>query len=451
MAETLILVARDPAAQAVALAGSELTIGRASGSDLKLPGPEVSRRHARIIASEEGYILEDLGSTNGTFLNGRRITREAIKPGDEIRIGRTTLTVHRLRDLPLDQSARAFALGEEMRRRGRLREAVLAYERGLTARPHDHERRLILGQMLEALGHWQRAEEAYRQIPPGVAVYAQAQSALDRLAEKWHIYAKVRTLLLEEGPSTETLIGPEDRVLVKGPGWTIAYPLRAEPSLLKTMAKTLGRARRRLEETLGVVPEHLRVEVFEKARELHLSGPAPPEAFSGWAAGIYDGTIRIAVGRESLPEPPFLVLLLTHEVAHAAVEEASRGRCPAWLDEGIAQNLAQNLPRRAEARLLEAARKEALLPLKALEEPFWHLKAKPLIDLAYAQALSVVGFLEREVGWQGLRGLLEALASGLSPEEALADAGWPYWRLEASWQEELLARGEARASRGEAF
>ncbi|MFQ5893450.1 MAG: peptidase MA family metallohydrolase, partial [Nitrospinota bacterium] len=215
----------------------------------------------------------------------------------------------------------------------------------------------------------------------------------------------------------------------------------ADPKLLKTIAKTLALARRRLLETVGALPERLVVEVYETAEELRRASPAPTEAFATWMAGVYDGTVRVAVGDEALPEPPFLVLLLTHEVAHVAVEAASGGRCPAWLDEGIAQGVAQNLPRQAMAGLKAAAHREALLPLRVLEGPLWRLEEKPLVDLAYAQAFSVVAFLQEAVGWEGLRALLASLADGASTDEALAALGWPYPRLEAAWQTSLMAEG----------
>ena len=65
------------------------TIGRA-GCDLDLNDPDVSRRHAVIREAGEGIALEDLGSTNGTWVNGRRIEGVVtLAAGDEIRFGNT--------------------------------------------------------------------------------------------------------------------------------------------------------------------------------------------------------------------------------------------------------------------------------------------------------------------------------------------------------------------------
>lgn len=442
MAEALVLLVHSPAGGAVALRGPELTIGRSSGCGLVLSGPEVSREHARLVEAEEGYVLEDLGSSNGTFLNGRPVGRAPVGPGDEIRIGREVLTVHSLSEGQLrpGPAEEAFAEGDRLREEGLLAEAAEAYRRGLTARPSAHGRRLVLGGILEALGRWEKAEEVYRGVPPESEAHGEAARALRRLEEKWHVYGKVKALLVEEGPATEALLGEGESVVVEGPGWTIRYPLRADTALLKTMAKTISVAKERLAETVGALPHTIPIEVYMSAEELRRASPAA-ESFATWMAGVYDGVVRVAIGDEVLPEPPFLVLLLTHEVAHAALAQAAGGSCPAWLDEGAAQCVAQNLPLRALNRLREAARAEALIPLKVLEAPFQLLEKKPLVDLAYAQSFSVVSFLEETVGWEGIRNLLGSLAGGLPAEAALEALGWPYPRLEAAWQASLLEEG----------
>jgi pSer/pThr/pTyr-binding forkhead associated (FHA) protein len=76
---------------------SEVIIGRDSSADLSIPSPAVSRRHARVIREGAGYALEDLGSSNGTFLNGERLTaRHSLKSGDQIRGKQLLLPIKRL-------------------------------------------------------------------------------------------------------------------------------------------------------------------------------------------------------------------------------------------------------------------------------------------------------------------------------------------------------------------
>lgn len=71
-----------------------LIIGRAPGSDLHLNDDFVSAKHARVTPINDTAVLEDLGSTNGTLLNGRRVsTPQNLVPGDKIDIGPYSLTV----------------------------------------------------------------------------------------------------------------------------------------------------------------------------------------------------------------------------------------------------------------------------------------------------------------------------------------------------------------------
>jgi hypothetical protein len=70
-----------------------LTIGRAANNDVPLPTDEyASSRHARIEPRRDGVWVSDVGSTNGTFVNGIRLTRERrLAPGDVVRVGETDL------------------------------------------------------------------------------------------------------------------------------------------------------------------------------------------------------------------------------------------------------------------------------------------------------------------------------------------------------------------------
>lgn len=69
-----------------------LVIGRSRGCDLRLPSSDSSRRHAEIVTTPEGSLLRDLGSTNGSFVNGRAVTEHLLQPGDRIEIAGSTIT-----------------------------------------------------------------------------------------------------------------------------------------------------------------------------------------------------------------------------------------------------------------------------------------------------------------------------------------------------------------------
>ena len=70
------------------LAEGENLIGRSDSVTVRLESPNVSRRHARIVISSSDAVLEDLGSKNGTYLRGEKLTtRESLRHGDEISVG----------------------------------------------------------------------------------------------------------------------------------------------------------------------------------------------------------------------------------------------------------------------------------------------------------------------------------------------------------------------------
>ena len=67
---------------------SEISIGREVGSDVFVNDVEVSRQHARLTEQAGNYVLEDLGSTNGSFVNGQRVAgSRSLQPGDTITLG----------------------------------------------------------------------------------------------------------------------------------------------------------------------------------------------------------------------------------------------------------------------------------------------------------------------------------------------------------------------------
>ena len=73
--------------------GKEIVIGRAGDLDMVLAEDMVSRRHAHILFEGENILIEDLGSTNGTFVNGEKTKRSRLREGDRVLIGTSILKV----------------------------------------------------------------------------------------------------------------------------------------------------------------------------------------------------------------------------------------------------------------------------------------------------------------------------------------------------------------------
>jgi hypothetical protein len=66
----------------------EILVGRTLDNGFVIDHPSVSKRHARVVAGDGGYALRDLGSSNGTFINGKRISKAKLEDGCEVRFGR---------------------------------------------------------------------------------------------------------------------------------------------------------------------------------------------------------------------------------------------------------------------------------------------------------------------------------------------------------------------------
>lgn len=75
----------------------EMTIGRAAGCGVALPDDTfVSQLHARVFRREGDFYIEDLGSTNGTYLNGKKVSAASVMhKGDRVQVGRTSLELRK--------------------------------------------------------------------------------------------------------------------------------------------------------------------------------------------------------------------------------------------------------------------------------------------------------------------------------------------------------------------
>ncbi|GAC1323625.1 MAG: DUF3662 and FHA domain-containing protein [Thermoleophilaceae bacterium] len=74
------------------LSGRRVVVGRSRDCDLMLDDPNISRRHAELREENGGWVVADLASTNGVKVNGRRVSEQALMPGDEITLGLARLT-----------------------------------------------------------------------------------------------------------------------------------------------------------------------------------------------------------------------------------------------------------------------------------------------------------------------------------------------------------------------
>jgi pSer/pThr/pTyr-binding forkhead associated (FHA) protein len=90
---TLIRIDADAAKRAVTLNKPRTVIGRQTDCELRVPVSEVSRQHCEIVIEDGFASIADLGSSNGTFVNGERVESRRLNPGDVIAVGPLVLVV----------------------------------------------------------------------------------------------------------------------------------------------------------------------------------------------------------------------------------------------------------------------------------------------------------------------------------------------------------------------
>ena len=107
---------------------NEIIIGRDGNSDICIDNIAVSRNHARITKGPDDYLVEDMGSINGTFVNGHWVSKKPLNAGDEISIGKYSLVIY-FEDDPADATAAATATAAAKNRP--IEEGYNTYKMGL--------------------------------------------------------------------------------------------------------------------------------------------------------------------------------------------------------------------------------------------------------------------------------------------------------------------------------
>jgi predicted component of type VI protein secretion system len=107
-----------PTGAAIEVLQPEALLGRHSEADIRLPLPDVSRRHCRFVFADAQWHVQDLNSLNGVFVNEKRVQRVVLHPRDTVRLGGFTFEVElltRARTVPMPSSAPADAKHEQRR------------------------------------------------------------------------------------------------------------------------------------------------------------------------------------------------------------------------------------------------------------------------------------------------------------------------------------------------
>ncbi len=217
----------------------------------------------------------------------------------------------------------------------------------------------------------------------------------------------------------------------------MSFDLRYEEALERPVGfdirDALLEARRLVGSHFAYWPKHKIVVLIYSAEQFRALRQETPE----WVAGQFDGKIRVPMPSAQLPRGQVKQIVF-HEYTHALIHDLTNGRCPLWLNEGLAEYEGRTQAAGSLARLAGAVQEERLIPWGGLSDSFAPSRSLEQIGLAYEQAYSVAAFLIERYSFWRIRRILSAVAEGTSWEEVLSrELRMKLSRLEANWRDWL--------------
>ncbi|MDO9308283.1 MAG: tetratricopeptide repeat protein [Deltaproteobacteria bacterium] len=214
----------------------------------------------------------------------------------------------------------------------------------------------------------------------------------------------------------------------------LSYDPGVDAGFALAILDVLESAANQVNAELGLFPE-ARVPVGIYKRDDFKTVTDSPD----WAGGFYDGKIRLPFG--TLNEiTPVMRGVLFHEYAHVVVFELTRGNCPLWLNEGVAEMFGRMQYNRPMSEFGRAARKKTFTDFRKLESDFSSLSTADAA-LAYQQSYALVNFMVTSYGWHIVRQILSSLGGGMTIDEAmlsaLKDFNLGYDGVVGAWRESV--------------
>jgi len=216
--------------------------------------------------------------------------------------------------------------------------------------------------------------------------------------------------------------------------FVISYDGDTRSDLADAVLDALESAYNRVGYDLSHYPE-TRIPVILYTRKDYRAVTAGPD----WSGGLYDGKVRLPIGgaKEITPQ---LRGVLIHEYTHVVVGELTRGNCPVWLNEGLAEVEGRREFDAPAPELAAAAKAGTLFPFSALEKSLAAFSTKDA-TLAYQQSRDMVDFMISAYGWNKIRDLLLNLGKGMSAEAAVtgafSDYGLDFKAIVQEWRSHL--------------
>ena len=278
-----------------------------------------------------------------------------------------------------------LVLGVGCSRTGDLARARTALERALALGANDAQTFLALGRVYQEDGNREGAVEMFQRARDLGVTDPQFNIALQRLERE----------LDAEWGYTE----------LASPHFTISFAEGKNYAAARHVQESLEQAYFTVGRKFDYYPQQRTPVVLYDSEEFHDVTQAPR-----WMGALYDGRIKLPV-RGLEQGNPILDRTIRHEYAHAIVSELSHGRCPVWLNEGLAIWAEETVDGERSGPARAAVADQELFFLDDLRRPFTEIPAAR-IGVAYAQSYLAVRRLLDDFGSQDVRALLTALGSG---------------------------------------
>lgn len=222
-------------------------------------------------------------------------------------------------------------------------------------------------------------------------------------------------------------------------GHSSRFNMTYDPGVPATFAQAvldvLESASNQIGAELGHFPE-ARVPVVIYKRDDYKSVTNSPD----WSGGVYDGTIRLPFGAISEINAG-LRSVLFHEYAHVVVYDLTRGNCPLWLNEGIAEMFGRSQLDSAMTMHPTSAGTGTTVNIRKLEGSFTDLSSADAAT-AYQQSYSLVNYIVSAYGWHRIQQILSELGQGKSINNAIASTlesyNLSYDGLIKEWQDATM-------------
>jgi tetratricopeptide (TPR) repeat protein len=388
---------------------------------------------------EAGGVPPQFASSSGASSGGGKADVPEFSPSENVKVDATLIgkIVHdgqvdtnALSALEQQGNSKATALGYYIAgkfeySRGNFPQARSLFESALSADPENpsilnYYAALLVrtGNAGQALPYAERAVRIAPDSPDALDVLGYAQYAADRTDDAIRTWK--RSLTLRPDAAIQQLLGKAEKDSTteadfsesESSHFTLRYEGHAtSDELRREILATLDSAYDDLVRQLGVEPRNNIAVILYTDQQFFDVTNAP-----SWTGALNDGKLRIPInGLTSVT--PELARVLKHELTHSFINQLAAGRCPVWLNEGVAQAMEpKSLHYGHELAVLFSHQQE--IPYNQLEGSFMQFSG-PQATLAYEESLAAADYIIDTYGVSDLQRILARIGEGSSAEAAL--------------------------------